>query len=33
MLGEGVTVGDGNVLTAGLRLAPGTELPAGAIRF
>jgi mannose-1-phosphate guanylyltransferase len=33
VLGEGVTVGADNVLTNGLRLAPGTAVPDGAIRF
>jgi mannose-1-phosphate guanylyltransferase len=30
MLGEGVTVGDDNVLAAGVRIFPGVELPSGA---
>ena len=33
MLGEGVRIGDDNVLTAGARVFPGVELPSGAIRF
>jgi mannose-1-phosphate guanylyltransferase len=33
VLGERVRVGARNVLTAGARLSPGTELPDGAIRF
>jgi mannose-1-phosphate guanylyltransferase len=33
VLGEGVTVGAGNVLSNGLRLFPGVSLPDGAIRF
>ena len=33
LLGERVTLGAGNVLTAGARVFPGVELPAGAIRF
>lgn len=33
MLGEGVRLGDDNVLTAGARVFPGVELPDGAIRF
>jgi mannose-1-phosphate guanylyltransferase len=33
VLGEGVELGDGNVLTAGARVFPGVTLPAGAIRF
>jgi mannose-1-phosphate guanylyltransferase len=33
MLGEGVRIGDDNHLTAGARVFPGVELPAGAIRF
>jgi mannose-1-phosphate guanylyltransferase len=33
MLGEGVRIGDDNVLTAGARVFPGVELPDGAIRF
>jgi mannose-1-phosphate guanylyltransferase len=33
MLGEGVRVGDDNVLTAGARVFPGVELPDGAIKF
>ena len=33
VLGEGVTVGADNVLTAGVRVFPGTELPDGAIKF
>jgi mannose-1-phosphate guanylyltransferase len=33
VLGEGVTVGPGNVLAAGARVFPGVELPEGAIRF
>jgi mannose-1-phosphate guanylyltransferase len=33
MLGEGVHIGDDNVLTAGARVFPGVELPSGAIRF
>ena len=33
VLGEGVTLGAGNVLTAGARVFPGVALPDGAIRF
>jgi len=33
VLGERVTLGAGNVLTAGARVSPGVELPRGAIRF
>jgi mannose-1-phosphate guanylyltransferase len=33
MLGEGVTVGAGNVITRGARIFPGVELPDGAIDF
>ena len=33
VLGEGVTIGPDNVLSAGARIFPGVELPAGAIRF
>jgi mannose-1-phosphate guanylyltransferase len=33
VLGEGVTVGSGNVVTNGARIFPGVELPDGAIRF
>jgi mannose-1-phosphate guanylyltransferase len=33
VLGEGVTVGDDNVLTNGLKLFPGVSLPEGAVRF
>jgi mannose-1-phosphate guanylyltransferase len=33
VIGEDVLVGEGNVLTAGIKVFPGTELPAGAIRF
>jgi mannose-1-phosphate guanylyltransferase len=33
VLGEGVTVGPGNVLAAGARIFPGVELPEGAIKF
>jgi mannose-1-phosphate guanylyltransferase len=33
VLGEGVRIGDDNVLTAGARVFPGVELPDGAIRF
>lgn len=33
MLGDGVRIGDDNVLTAGARVFPGVELPGGAIRF
>ncbi len=33
MVGEDVTVGDGNVLAHGIKVFPGTELAAGAIRF
>jgi mannose-1-phosphate guanylyltransferase len=33
VLGEGVELGDGNMLTAGARVFPGVSLPAGAIRF
>ena len=33
VLGEGVTIGADNVLTAGIRVFPQTELPDGAITF
>jgi mannose-1-phosphate guanylyltransferase len=33
VLGEGVTVGEDNVLTAGMRVFPNTEIPDGAIKF
>jgi mannose-1-phosphate guanylyltransferase len=33
VLGEGVSLGPGNVLAAGARIFPGVELPEGAIRF
>ncbi|HME02050.1 MAG TPA: NDP-sugar synthase [Solirubrobacteraceae bacterium] len=33
VLGEGVTIGAGNVITRGARIFPGVELPDGAIRF
>jgi mannose-1-phosphate guanylyltransferase len=33
MVGEDVSVGEGNILTAGIKLFPGTELPPGAIKF
>ena len=33
VLGEGVTVGAHNVITNGMRIFPGVELPDGAIRF
>jgi mannose-1-phosphate guanylyltransferase len=33
VLGEGVRIGNDNVLTAGARVFPGVELPDGAIRF
>ena len=33
VLGEGVTVGSDNVLTAGARIFPGVQLPEGAIKF
>jgi acetyltransferase-like isoleucine patch superfamily enzyme len=33
VLGEEVTVGDDNVLSAGARVFPGVTLPDGAIRF
>jgi mannose-1-phosphate guanylyltransferase len=33
VLGENVTVGAGNVLTAGMRIFPGVNLPEGAIAF
>jgi mannose-1-phosphate guanylyltransferase len=33
MLGEGVTVGAGNVITRGARIFPGVNLPDGAIEF
>ena len=33
VLGEGVCLGDDNVLTAGARIFPGVSLPDGAIRF
>ena len=33
VLGEGVTIGAGNVLTRGVRVFPQTDLPDGAITF
>jgi mannose-1-phosphate guanylyltransferase len=33
VLGDDVRVGRGNVLTSGIKVFPGTQLPAGAIRF
>jgi mannose-1-phosphate guanylyltransferase len=33
VLGEGVKVGDDNILSAGVRVFPGVALPDGAIRF
>jgi mannose-1-phosphate guanylyltransferase len=33
VLGKDVTVGAGNTLTAGMRIFPGVELPAGAVAF
>ena len=33
VLGEGVTLGDGNVVSNGARIFPGVELPEGAILF
>jgi mannose-1-phosphate guanylyltransferase len=33
VLGEGVTIGDGNVVSNGARLFPGVELPDGALLF
>jgi mannose-1-phosphate guanylyltransferase len=33
VIGEDVHVGRGNVLTAGIKVFPGTDLPAGAIKF
>jgi mannose-1-phosphate guanylyltransferase len=33
VIGEGVVIGPGNVITAGARIFPGVELPEGAIRF
>jgi len=33
VLGEGVTIGAGNVVANGARIAPGVELPDGAIQF
>src|SRR6185437_609560 len=33
VLGEGVTLGDGNVVSNGARLFPGVELPDGALLF
>jgi mannose-1-phosphate guanylyltransferase len=33
VLGEGVRVGAGNVLTAGIKVFPGTDLPPGSIKF
>ena len=33
VIGEGVRIGDDNVLTAGARVFPGVSLPDGAIRF
>ena len=33
VLGDGVKIGPGNILCAGVRIFPGVELPEGAIRF
>ena len=33
VLGEGVTVGADNILDAGMRVFPNTEIPDGAIKF
>lgn len=33
VLGEGVTVGDENILAGGVRIFPGVDLPAGALAF
>jgi mannose-1-phosphate guanylyltransferase len=33
VIGDDVRVGDGNVLAAGIRVFPGTDLPPGAIKF
>ena len=33
VLGEGVTIGDSNVVSNGARLFPGVELPDGALQF
>jgi mannose-1-phosphate guanylyltransferase len=33
VVGEDARVGEGNVLAHGIKVFPGTELPAGAIRF
>jgi mannose-1-phosphate guanylyltransferase len=33
VLGEGVSIGGGNVLTSGVKVFPHTELADGAIRF
>ena len=33
VLGEGVTLGAGNVVSNGARLFPGVTLPDGALRF
>jgi mannose-1-phosphate guanylyltransferase len=33
VIGEDVRVGEGNVLTSGIKVFPGTDLPAGAIKF
>ena len=33
VLGEGVTIGADNILTAGMRVFPNTEIPDGAIKF
>ena len=33
VLGEGVTVGADNILSAGMRVFPNTEIPDGAIKF
>jgi mannose-1-phosphate guanylyltransferase len=33
VLGEGVTIGDGNVVSNGARIFPGVELPDGALQF
>jgi mannose-1-phosphate guanylyltransferase len=33
IVGEGARVGDGNVLAEGVKVSPGVELPAGAVKF
>jgi mannose-1-phosphate guanylyltransferase len=33
VIGDDVRIGSGNILTAGIKVFPGTDLPAGAIKF